>query len=206
MRNAFFAVVVAASERVLGAAPLPALVVPVLRAVGVLRRQEEAPPGHAGLDLDDQAAGQVVVIDLFQAVLRPFLLLQRGPDLNRDPAVGTPVRDEPQLRLVVGGDEPAVAAERDLPFRALGDDRGPRIARCHEQRQGTPTAAELENSLSIGEASTRAGRLERGLLANPVRPNVVRLMPPLTVTAEEITEATSILEAAIVAVSSRAAK
>ncbi len=42
--------------------------------------------------------------------------------------------------------------------------------------------------------------LERGLLANPVRPNVVRLMPPLTVTAEEIEEAVAIVEQALAAV------
>ncbi|MFN8639214.1 MAG: acetylornithine transaminase [Dehalococcoidia bacterium] len=42
--------------------------------------------------------------------------------------------------------------------------------------------------------------LDRGLLANPVRPNVVRLMPPLTVTAEEIDEAVAIIEAALGAV------
>ncbi|MPZ98216.1 MAG: acetylornithine transaminase [Dehalococcoidia bacterium] len=34
---------------------------------------------------------------------------------------------------------------------------------------------------------------ERGLLLNPVRPDVVRFMPPLTVTAEEIDEALEIL-------------
>ena len=41
------------------------------------------------------------------------------------PALGAPVRDQPQLRLVVGGDEPAVVPERDLPLRALGDDPAP---------------------------------------------------------------------------------
>ncbi len=42
--------------------------------------------------------------------------------------------------------------------------------------------------------------LARGLLANPVRPNVVRLMPPLTVTAEEIDEAVTIIESALASV------
>jgi len=45
-----------------------------------------------------------------------------------------------------------------------------------------------------------AAALERGLIANAVRPNVVRLMPPLTVSAQEIDRATEILEAAIRAV------
>ncbi len=42
--------------------------------------------------------------------------------------------------------------------------------------------------------------LARGLLANPVRPNVVRLMPPLTVSAAEVDEAVAILEQALAAV------
>jgi acetylornithine/succinyldiaminopimelate/putrescine aminotransferase len=42
--------------------------------------------------------------------------------------------------------------------------------------------------------------MAHGLLANPVRPNVVRLMPPLTVTAEEIEEAVAIVEQALAAV------
>ncbi len=38
-----------------------------------------------------------------------------------------------------------------------------------------------------------ARALDRGLILNPVRPNVVRFMPPLTVTAEEIDRATEIV-------------
>lgn len=45
-----------------------------------------------------------------------------------------------------------------------------------------------------------AAALERGLIANAVRPDVVRLMPPLTVSAEEIDRAVDILEASIRAV------
>lgn len=41
---------------------------------------------------------------------------------------------------------------------------------------------------------------ERGLLANGVRPNAIRLMPPLTVTDDEIDRACDILEQAIAAV------
>jgi acetylornithine/succinyldiaminopimelate/putrescine aminotransferase len=48
--------------------------------------------------------------------------------------------------------------------------------------------------------------LERGLLANAVRPDVVRLMPPLTVTADEITEAVAIVEQALAAVTAAAPK
>ncbi|GIW12709.1 MAG: acetylornithine aminotransferase [Tepidiforma sp.] len=46
----------------------------------------------------------------------------------------------------------------------------------------------------------------RGLLINNVRPNAVRLMPPLTVTDDEIERACDILEAAIVAVESQGSK
>ncbi|MEX1102896.1 MAG: aminotransferase class III-fold pyridoxal phosphate-dependent enzyme, partial [Dehalococcoidia bacterium] len=42
---------------------------------------------------------------------------------------------------------------------------------------------------------------ERGLLANNVRPNAVRLMPPLNVTDDEVDRACDILEAALLAVS-----
>ena len=39
--------------------------------------------------------------------------------------------------------------------------------------------------------------LAKGLLVNPVRPDVVRFMPPLTVTAEEIDEAVEIIDAVL---------
>ena len=45
--------------------------------------------------------------------------------------------------------------------------------------------------------------IERGLLANAVRPDVVRLMPPLNVTADEIAEAVAIIEQALAAVTSK---
>lgn len=41
---------------------------------------------------------------------------------------------------------------------------------------------------------------QRGLLVNNVRPNAVRLMPPLTTSDDEIDRACDILEAAITAV------
>ena len=49
-------------------------------------------------------------------------------------------------------------------------------------------------------ADVMLGALERGLLVNPVRPNVVRFMPALNVTAAEIDSAVDIIEAAIEAV------
>jgi acetylornithine/N-succinyldiaminopimelate aminotransferase len=48
--------------------------------------------------------------------------------------------------------------------------------------------------------------LQRGLLVNPVRPNTVRFMPPLTVTAEEIDEAAAIVEGVLAEISAERAK
>ena len=48
-------------------------------------------------------------------------------------------------------------------------------------------------------AVERAAR-ERGLLVNPVRPDVLRLAPPLIVTESEIDEAVEALRAALAAV------
>ncbi|MEJ5221699.1 MAG: hypothetical protein WHT63_06825, partial [Tepidiforma sp.] len=46
----------------------------------------------------------------------------------------------------------------------------------------------------------------RGLLVNNVRPNAVRLMPPLNVSDDEVDRAAEILEAAIAAVEGAGAK
>jgi acetylornithine/N-succinyldiaminopimelate aminotransferase len=48
--------------------------------------------------------------------------------------------------------------------------------------------------------------IERGLLTNAVRPDVVRLMPPLNVSADEITEAVAIVEQALAAVTANQTK
>ena len=45
------------------------------------------------------------------------------------------------------------------------------------------------------DVATRS--MTRGLLLNPVRPNVVRFLPPLTVSAEEIDEAVDIIDAVL---------
>ena len=60
--------------------------------------------------------------------------------------------------------------------------------------------------LAIGLSREVSGEVvaacrERGLLANNVRPNAVRFMPPLNVTDDEIDRACDILEAALLAVS-----
>jgi len=45
--------------------------------------------------------------------------------------------------------------------------------------------------------------LGQGILLNPVRPDVVRMMPPLTITEEEVDTGIDRLEAAIKEVASR---
>jgi acetylornithine/N-succinyldiaminopimelate aminotransferase len=45
------------------------------------------------------------------------------------------------------------------------------------------------------DVATKA--MAKGLLVNPVRPNVIRFLPPLNVTAEEIDEAVDIIDAAL---------
>ena len=45
--------------------------------------------------------------------------------------------------------------------------------------------------------------LSHGILLNPVRPDVVRMMPPLTITEEEVDTGVDRLEAAIKEVASR---
>lgn len=53
----------------------------------------------------------------------------------------------------------------------------------------------------IGPSLVAACR-ERGLLCNVVKPNVLRLVPPLTISGEEIAEAVEIIDAALESVSS----
>ena len=68
------------------------------------------------------------------------------------PALGAPVGDEPQLGLVVRGDEPAVAAERDLPLRRAGPRCGP-----SGTRETRPRAAGRRHGRS-GDGSSRRCR------------------------------------------------
>lgn len=58
----------------------------------------------------------------------------------------------------------------------------------------------VEFSADIGPALVTACR-ERGLICNVVKPNVLRLVPPLTVSGEELAEAVAIIDAALDSVS-----
>ncbi len=96
---------------------------------------------------------------------------------------------------------------QDLPARAArASERLVNRLRSLEDR--LPVVTEVRGRgllLAIGLAGDYSADIvaacrERGLLANNVRPNAVRLMPPLNVADEEIDQACDILEAAILAV------
>ncbi len=97
-------------------------------------------------------------------------------------------------RLLTGGVlENAQERAEQLERRLVGlEDRH---ALVDGQRGiGLLRGLELSESLSLQVVQ---GAISRGLLANPVRPDVVRLMPPLTVTSDEIVEAVDILDAVL---------
>jgi acetylornithine/N-succinyldiaminopimelate aminotransferase len=79
---------------------------------------------------------------------------------------------------------------RQLARRLAGlEDRSPLVS--GERGAGLLRGLELTQDVAP-EVVKRS--LERGLLLNPVRPDVVRFMPPLTVTEQEIDEAVDIVE------------
>ena len=86
--------------------------------------------------------------------------------------------------------------------RARGDQAASRLAGLGEKHsvvrgvRGRGLLIGLELSEAIAPDVVMAA-LARGALLNPVRPDVVRLMPPLTVSAEEIDRCVDIIDAAI---------
>ena len=103
------------------------------------------------------------------------------------------------VRHILREDIPAQAAakgERLMnDLRAL-QDRHPVISEV--RGQGLLVAVEF--SSDIGPALVAAIR-ERGMLCNVVKPNTLRLVPPLTVSDDELTEAVGIIDAALESVS-----
>lgn len=101
--------------------------------------------------------------------------------------------------------------ENDLPARAakMSEVLVSRL-RSLEDRFGSVTEVRGRGLLiAVGfdrecSAEIVAAARERGLLVNNVRPNAVRLMPPLLVSEEEIGRACDILEEAIAAVTGEA--
>ena len=79
-------------------------------------------------------------------------------------------------------------------LRAL-QDRHPTISEV----RGQGLLVAIEFSAEIGPALVAACR-ERGLLCNVVKPNTLRLVPPLTVSEDELAEAVGIIDAALAAV------
>ena len=80
-------------------------------------------------------------------------------------------------------------------LRAL-QDRHPTISEV----RGQGLLVAIEFSAELGPALVAACR-ERGLLCNVVKPNTLRLVPPLTVSEDELAEAVGIIDAALAAVS-----
>jgi acetylornithine/succinyldiaminopimelate/putrescine aminotransferase len=102
--------------------------------------------------------------------------------------------------------------ENELPAKAERA-AGRLVGRLHALEDAIPGVTEVRGrGLLIAVAFARdcsaevvAACRERGLLVNNVRPNAVRLMPPLTVSDEEIDRACDILEEALRAVNPAAA-
>ena len=94
--------------------------------------------------------------------------------------------------------------DNDIPERArrMGEylERGLSSLKANHEfitdvrAMGLLWAIQFNSDLS---ASVVAASNEEGLLMNPLRPNAVRLMPPLTVTEEEIDQALERLEAGL---------
>jgi len=98
-------------------------------------------------------------------------------------------------------EQAARASERLMARLRSMEDRLPVVTEV--RGRGLLIAVGLSKDVS---ADVVAAARERGLLTNNVRPNAVRLMPPLTVTDDEIDRACDILEASIQAVTGGAAK
>ena len=99
--------------------------------------------------------------------------------------------------LAEGIPEQAAAKGETLmnDLRAL-QDRHPAI----NEVRGQGLLLAIEFSAELGPALVAACR-ERGLLCNVVKPNTLRLVPPLTVSEDELAEAVGIIDAALAAVS-----
>ncbi len=97
-------------------------------------------------------------------------------------------------RLVEGGLLANVDERGDQLTRRLAGLEDRHEAVQGVRGQGLLRGLELRDEIA---ADVVVAALAKGLLLNPVRPNVVRFMPPLTVTAEEIDEAVEIVDAVL---------
>lgn len=97
-------------------------------------------------------------------------------------------------QLLEGGVLANVSARGEQLERRLAglEDRSPLVA----GQRGVGLLRGLVLSSDIApDVATKA--MARGLLVNPVRPNVIRFLPPLNVSAEEIDEAVDIIDAVL---------
>lgn len=102
------------------------------------------------------------------------------------------------MRYIIDNDLPlqaARASERLMARLRSLEDRLPVVTEV--RGRGLLVAIGLSRDVSADVVSACR---ERGLLANNVRPNAIRLMPPLTVSDDEIDRACDILEASLIAV------
>jgi acetylornithine/N-succinyldiaminopimelate aminotransferase len=96
------------------------------------------------------------------------------------------------MKYMVDNDLPAqVAKKGEIVERRLNSllDRSPLVAEV----RGKGLMWAVQFSGDIGERITNAA-LANGLIVNNVRPNAVRIVPPLTVTEEELEQGLAVLE------------
>jgi acetylornithine/succinyldiaminopimelate/putrescine aminotransferase len=96
------------------------------------------------------------------------------------------------MKHIIDNDIPAkVKRDGETVARRLGSlvDRCPHVT----EARGKGLMWAIEFTSDIGERVTNAA-LANGLIVNNVRPNAVRLAPPLTITEEELEQGLAILE------------
>jgi len=102
------------------------------------------------------------------------------------------------MRYIIENDivgQGARASERLMARLRSMEDRLPVVTEVRGRGMLIAIGLSREISADVMDACR-----QRGLLANNVRPNAIRLMPPLNVTDDEIDRACDILEEAIIAV------
>ena len=108
------------------------------------------------------------------------------------------------MRYILDNDLPGQAAKRSeyLVSRLHSlEDRYPEVTGV--RGRGLLLAVSLSNDIA---ADLAAACRDRGLLVNNVRPNAIRLMPPLTVSEAEIDRACEIIEESLVALGAKGAE
>lgn len=108
------------------------------------------------------------------------------------------------MRYVIGNDLPGEArrgSERMMVRLRSMEDRLPVVSEVRGRGMLIAVAFNRDCSAEVVDACR-----QRGLLANNVRPNAVRFMPPLNVTDDEMDRACDIFETAIIAATASVSK